>query len=407
MVSYLLLPKIELFNNYILIGEILSLIYLFIYLLKFLINKKININMLLLIYILLLFYSVLLSSFVSYLLFFRNPPYYSVFYFAHLLLCFSVYISTSYINGVKMNKIIINTYIIHSIIMIIFMVLYYIIKKPNEISILWGYDFGLRMQMLNGSYIDISNIPFFLQYEGGGSGNLFVSWSLFVFIYYIEDCKNKNKKINYFFIFYIIFLVILTFSRGGILTFFILLLWYLLIENKKKLSDVIKILIFILLLSIIFTKIINVNVFTRLINTINDGKFDASSSLRLQNYKLIFQALIGNLNYFILGYGFEKQYWYEIVNWNFAESSVLQLLGSSGIIGLTLFLLLIMFLYYNKNKNSYYNILFKYIVFQLIINWSVTGGDFFGVVNTYIIFLLIGMASNSKYSYKKYITLKK
>lgn len=380
--SFLLLPKINLNGNGILIGEILA----FVYLILFIDKKYIISKLVLLLYLFIIIIVFISSLFASF--YFNNFPLYSTFYLIRLLSYFSIYISSQKLSESELLFITNRAYIIHAVIMLFFMVLYYFLKHPKPIDYLWGYDFGLRMQPIIGAAIDVSNYPFYLQYIKGGSGNLFTAWTIYIFIMNI----TLNKKFNAVHYFLLCLLVALTLSRGGMITIILAGVYFYFIKNSKGLKPKIIFIVIsvLMILILLYTDFLNISVFKRISNTIINGSIDPSTRLRIDNYNKVLKALLSNIEFLFCGWGFEPSFWSNLIGWSFAESFIFQILGSAGIIGLLFFCYLIIYLFKKRKNNTQYNILFYYFIIQLVLNWSIVGGDFLGPVNMYLMMLALG-----------------
>jgi len=90
------------------------------------------------------------------------------------------------------------------------------------------------------------------------------------------------------------------------------------------------------------------------------------------------------------GYGFDKKGMEILTGLIVVESLFLSILVGSGIIGIFLLFLFYLHTFTYRIKNYWYKCLWEFLVFQSIIMWTITGGDFFAPHATYIILSLIG-----------------
>jgi hypothetical protein len=387
--SFLILPKIGIGDSGVMIGEIAATIYLLIVLFRA--NFILTLSKSARILVAFLFCLVCLSSILN-MIRYAQIPYYSVIYYFRTVLYLSFYVIGYRIEYNRLKSIVVHPFLINFVIMLVAMTVYYFLRHPSVQDYMWGYDFGLRMQPIFGAAIDLSNKPFYLQYIGGGSGNLLCAWAIFVFIFLNELDENS--------LFYTVIIaatVFLSFSRAGLLTFMLVYTYYTLrlLRFRSKAWMSILIVFGIMLYQGLFSDL--PTVVTRLLSTIGENGLDPSSMGRLRNYSVIVSALKKDLSGLLIGFGFEPSFLMQKTGWAFAESFWFQILVSSGIIGLTLFVVFGCSLF-KKRKKPLYGILWKYFLFQNVISWSVGGGDFLSPNNLFVIFLFLGAARKAEVS---------
>lgn len=396
LISFLLLPKIPLSPSAgIMLGEILLFACSAIILIlkpKVVVFKPIVLS-------LLVFFTwfILCSSLINALLF-NVIPMGALSYFIKILNYFMIfvvayqyYLSNGY---EKARKVFFSAYIWHYVIAMSIVFVYYATHNPSVGDILWNYETGLRAIPLAGLTISPENFAG-LTPVGGGSSNLFVSWSL-AFALLILLTNHKHKLLLIF----LTFLVPLAgMSRGGILTFIILLLYMFFISKSLPSLQKIKVSIIILIISIggsvLFSNIdINIpNVFDRLSQTIDSGsssQFDPSTQGRFENYELVFNEWSSNPLYVFFGLGMDENLLVERTGWGLVESFFLQVLFCSGLIGITLLLIFLILTYLNRNRNIWFYALWIFILLESLVMWTITGGDFYSAHVMFVILVFLG-----------------
>ena len=382
MWAYLIFPKIICgANSGILLGELIILI-LFI---KFCYKRKINWNVSFVMIILLLFsvyhyiFSNLINSInVSYGLFW-------FLYFVKFLLVFFIYIYVKNFNTLNSNemlkKYIINPFIIITIVSVVIYLIYFFLNKPNAQDILWGYSLGFRLIPVFGVGIDLQKI--LLKPIGGGSGNLLGTYSIIILIIASNKIKSQKKIIIIFTI--LVALQFLSMSRGSLLTIAVYFFWFLLFKKKKYFT-----LIFISVAILFFCFLYKDEIFflRRIINTVQNGELDRSSWGRIQNYIDGYYEWSKNIITILFGIGNDSIILQEKIEWSLIESFILGTLYSDGIIGIGIYVTMFIQITINRKKNMYSQILFEYVFFCTLIQWSITGGDFWGPVNLYLLVII-------------------
>ncbi len=388
---FLILPKIRIGDSGIMIGEIAITVYLTLYFLRRHLALSLSRSAKILAFF--IFYLVFLSSIIN-MVRYATLPYYSIIYYFRTLSYLGFYIIGYRLDACRLKEVIVYPLLINFAFMLMTMIIYFFIRHPSAQDYLWGYDFGLRMQPIFGAAFDLSNKPFYLQYIGGGSGNLLCAWALFVFIFLQESNQN-----NLAYTLIIAITVFLSFSRVGFLTFLLAYLYYTLrlLKFKSKLWMVVLMLFALVSYNIILGS--TTTVLTRLTNTIGDNGLDASAIGRIRNYDAIGYALSQDISGLFVGFGFEPRFLMKKTNSGFAESFWLQILVSSGTVGLIFYGLFGLSIF-KKRKKPLYVILWKYFLFQNIMSWTVGGGDFLSSNNLFMMFLLLGAARKTEYSSK-------
>jgi O-antigen ligase len=238
-----------------------------------------------------------------------------------------------------------------------------------------------------GLNINLNNL-YFLEAKGG-SGNLLSSWAIFVLILLTNSrYKHPYKRLC---IIIAVLTPFLALSRGGSIT--VLLYLFFLFLTTKRISAFRKMFISLLVLlffSVIFgvfkDNISSIPIFYRFANSISEGNIDSSTLQRFNNYGLAFQSFFSNPLHYIFGMGFDKEILTQKMQWSYIESFYLQVLFSSGLIGFALLLLFYAKIFTIRKSNELFYSLWLFIVFESIIMWSITGGDFY---SPHVIFLIL------------------
>ncbi len=301
--------------------------------------------------------------------------------------------SFNYYNSFLIFKIILNTYIIHLVVASLYFIYAFYVIQPSLGDILGTASAGARLIPLYGLTIQLGQeIP--MNAVAGGSGNLLASHALFVLIavYYFQ----RNSKFELILSLATVVVLLLAQSRGGVLTIIFWMLYRyrfnLFYLRKVKLSSFLFILILFFIVFYIIIELSNfMGVFDRFSVIWDEGALDGSSLARLQNFIEVFDLWITSPLYFFIGLGFDNSIFESITKWSLVESLFLSVLFSSGFIG---FFSLLFFFYQSylvRHKNNWASILFNFLIFNSIVNWSITGGDLLGAPALFFIILSIGL----------------
>lgn len=291
-------------------------------------------------------------------------------------------------------RVFISAYLMHYIIAMGIVVIYYVTHRPSVGDILWNYETGLRAIPLAGLSISPSHFAG-LATIGGGSSNLFVSWSL-AFALVVLLTENKRRG---FYLFLSFLVPLAGMSRGGILTFVLFLLYIMFLSKFYPFIQKSKLLFFTFLITIgtsfmISNSDINIpNVFERISQTIQGGsstRFDPSTQGRFENYNLVFSAWSSNPSSILFGLGMDEEHLIKMTGWGLVESFFLQVLFCGGIIGIIILLSFFALVYLNRKRNIWFYSLWLFILFESLLMWSITGGDFYSAHVMYVIMVLLG-----------------
>ncbi len=397
---FLVFPKIQFLNHWgILIGELALLLYLFLY--APFAKEKIKLHSTIVSYYLFVIYFTLVSSSITALIFGFFPTH-SILYVSRLILCFGLFVwAYNYYPKIPDNALIVRKvynkpFYIHFAICIVIMIFYYTQYKPSANLILWGYEVGLRMIPLAGLVIDTDS--FFFLKAVSGSGNLLAGWSLALLILNFNLKKTDRSQ---WLVVFAILTVLLTISRGGFLTMSLYFVYVYFKEFDFKISirTLVGSIVFLTLMILYFSlsnEIPLPNIFERLTNTYDGGGFDGSTQGRLDNYIQLLSAWITKLHYIIFGFGFDENALLITANATVVESYFLEVLVCSGLIGTLLFAIFYLMIFVNRRNNFWYKCCWEFLLFQSIVQWTVTGGDFLAPHATYIFltFMGFGLASS-------------
>lgn len=336
-----------------------------------------------------LFYFILISSIIQ--CFSVNQfSIFSIIYFCKLIIYIEIYFYFKKLKFEQGIKILLKGYIAFSILSL-FIFLYFFYKKiPNAEEILWHYEVGNRLIPIFGLNLRLE-YPFF-SIANGGSGNLIGTYSSFILLFCMNmKCKNLYKFIISMYILIISFLSV---SRGTIISIIIIFIYSFF--YKIKISKLKKIMIGLFIIcSIIYflnETYIGQMILRRLVETINvkNNTLDASSRGRLANYKDFFEVWISQLKYILFGMGFDRNILKIYTGRGFVESFIMQLVFSSGILGVILFCIFIYRIFKLKN-NIFEKSLKEYLIINIFFNWLIVGGDFTGPVNMFILNAVLGL----------------
>jgi hypothetical protein len=401
---FLLFPKLQVWSHWgILIGEIVMIFYLLSYVAK---RNSIRVNSGIVVYYIFTGYFVLISSLIAGF-FFSYVPLHSIFYFIRLVLYLAIFLWAMeyYRKHASDNSIIKDVFnrpfTVHFIICFFIMIVYYSTHSPSTFEILWVYQLGIRMIPLAGLVIDMDSFMFLKAISG--SANLLSGWALAILILNF-NFGEKQGRIQIVIV--AIATILLTVSRGGFLTIVIYLVyvWLKRFDFKISIKPFLIGAAFLTALILYFSLAKETplpNIFDRLTNTYESGTLDASSQGRFDKYSVMFNAWSEKLRYVILGLGFDEEIRLMAANETIIDSFFLEVLFCSGIIGIAIFPCIYIYAFLKRKQNYWYKSLFEFLIFQSIVSWSITGGDFLAPHATYILmtFLGFGYASekNEKY----------
>jgi hypothetical protein len=397
---FLVFPKIQLggedtYSGFgILIGEIFLILYAFRFLLF---HRRILLNTPLVVLMVFLAYFIFLSSLL-------NWPFAEIFpvmsgaYYLRILLYVSLFVFAFNYSETDTNLIVQRFYVTPFLIQCvggtIIVVTYYLTHNPSIGDVLWGYDTGLRLIPFAGLSFN-PDAFFFLMPIGGGSANLLASWALAVLI--IAD-QSISQRMNLV-IFMVIFTVALSMSRGGLLTICLYLIYMSLRDWRTggRLILVFGMLGLIISLFAYLTESENsifANIFTRLSDTFEQGGLDGSSLGRLENYSKILSVWIESPFFVLFGMGYDEAIMRSYTGYSIVESFILQVITSSGLIGLTGFVLFYVVVYKMSTVNLWFACLWKFLIFESILQWSITGGDFVSPHVLFVFMTFLGFGYN-------------
>ncbi|MEP2670040.1 MAG: O-antigen ligase family protein [Cyclobacteriaceae bacterium] len=397
---FLLFPKILITGHWgILIGEIFLISYLAF---SAVTNKKAGRSTIVPVYFSFIAYYVFISSILA-SVGWGIIPTHAIFYMIRILLYLGVFIwaydysrRVSCENAYIVKKVFNSQFIFHFFVCLLIMVVYYVNNHPSANKIMWGYEVGLRMIPLAGLIIDFNS--FFFLKAISGSGNLLSTWALAIMVLNHNLGTVKSKRL----IFIICVLtVLLTVSRGGFLTLVLYIIYSQSsgIRYKVSLKSLIVLLLFVTGLIAYFSYSQEnplPNIFDRLTNTYEEGNFDGSSQGRLDNYIILLENWISHWNYILFGFGFDEETLLLATNQTVVESFFLQVLVCSGLIGIALLFIFYYCVFKYRKQNFWFKCLWEFILFQSIIQWTITGGDFLAPHALYIVLTLIGFGAAEK-----------
>jgi hypothetical protein len=241
-----------------------------------------------------------------------------------------------------------------------------------------------------GLTIDTASPPFYLK-PVGGSGNLLCSWSLAVLIIVNEF---QGLKANKWLLTAVIVTVLLSLSRGGAVTLALYFLYTFAVRGKMRLS--IKLLSFVVIavLTLFFLLASNSitlpNILERFSITYEGGVFDASTQGRLVNYINLLSVWSSDFGFVLWGVGFDDTTLRLNTGEHIVESFFLQVLVCSGLIGVLVLGIYFLMAFHARVKNKWFAALWQFLLFESIVQWSVTGGDFYSQHVIFVSMTLIG-----------------
>jgi hypothetical protein len=405
---FLLFPKIQLGGGQddssfgILIGEIvLSLYCLFLVLF----NSRILVKLPPVILYVFILYFILISSVL------QTPltgmvPVMSALYFFRICIYIGIYVFCYHYNTAASNeqiiqKFFISPYRLQFFLGTLIVVAYYLTHAPTLNEIMWNYNTGLRLIPFGGMAIDKDSF-FFLRPIGGGSGNLLCSWSLAILILVDNFDLKKNRPI----IIIVVATVLLTLSRGGAFTIFIYIVYMLLRKNILSVSLLLRLAVFAAIVFLVLDysggklSIIS-NIFSRIQGTFEGGNLDPSSMGRIKNYIDVTTPWVKSPFFILFGMGYDEGILEHYTGQSIVESFLLQVIVSSGIIGTILFILFYYAAYQLSKVNLWFDSLWKFLIFESLIQWSITGGDFFSPHVLFVIMAMFGFGYREVKLYQK------
>lgn len=379
----------------ILFGEAMLVLYLVSYMLR---RKSIHLSSTGTLYYAFTIYFIFVSSVLSALVLWYLPVH-STLYIMRLMLYVALYL-WAFEYYVKVNsdseildRVYNKPFVVHFIVSLIIMVAYYLTHSPTANEIMWGYEVGLRMIPLAGLIVDFDS--FFFLKAISGSGNLLSGWALAILIINLNQGVGNFKKTI---VILAVLTVLLTVSRGGFITMSLFLLYFFTKNLSLKVSPktILVVLVFVggLVTYFTFSKENPLpNIFDRLSITYEGGKFDGSTQGRLDNYIDLLESWISNPFFIIFGFGYDEVAVLLASRQTVVESFFLQVLFCSGLVGLVLLFGFYLFALLNRTRNFWYRVLWEFLIFQSIISWTVTGGDFFAPHATFLFMTFLGFAA--------------
>jgi hypothetical protein len=184
-------------------------------------------------------------------------------------------------------------------------------------------------------------------------------------------------------------------SRGILVALSLYTIYKYLIQKKK---NVLVVLIAIIGTALLVLFIDKIPILMRLGNTVKDGQLDVSSMGRVENYYNAFSAYFSNWAGMVFGIGNTTDVLNEKINYPIIESFIVETIVSDGLIGAFLAVLFFVSILRKRDKTMLGKVLARYYLIQLLVNWSIVGGDFWGPVNLYITLALLGIEENSSVS---------
>lgn len=380
---FLIFPKLS-FNGSsgLLIGEFILFIVLSYNLIKQY-RLIVYTNEVFLLTILAFYWFVVGSLFGTY----QSPPILGWLYFIKIsmVLLSSFLVCFDFSCDDYLHKYITKPFFVVSISSFIVYVIYYIGTSPSVGDILWGYALGTRLIPIFGMGINVSN--FSLTAIGGASGNLLGSLSLIALIVVLHEDRYRLK---YFYVAGVVFFVSMSMSRGSLITLFLYIFYFLLFKKKSIISLVFFVLL-LMFLSLVFSD--SVGIITRISDTFTQDGLDPSSLGRLENYYNAYKVWVSTPLTFFWGIGSDESYLTQKIGAGFIESFYLGLIFCCGVFGCLLFSMFIYVVWSRRHRNKYALYLSEYLFFQSLLQWTVTGGDFWGPVNVYVMSVLLGLSS--------------
>lgn len=398
LILFLLLPKIPVSaTTGIMAGELLLFVATFFVLITN--HKEIAFKPLVLLLFTFFTWFVLVSSLINGLVFSSVPisaiVYYIkiVNYFMLFWVAYRLYLNVGFESA---KKVFFNAYLWHYVIAMGIVVFYYATHRPSVGDIMWNYETGLRAIPIAGLTIAPGKFAG-LAPVGGGSSNLFVSWSL-AFVLIAIFTKDKRRSL---FLLLGFLVPLFGMSRGGILTFVVLFLYLIFISSaysqmQKMRLSLIMAAVTGMLVFVISNSSINIpNVFERFSESFESGgksssTFDPSTQGRLENYKLVFDAWSDSPVHVLFGLGMDEEVLIEKTGWGLVESFFLQVLFCSGITGIFLLFMFFFLIYLARKRNVWFYTLWMFILLESLFMWSITGGDFYSSHVMYVIMVLLG-----------------
>ena len=270
----------------------------------------------------------------------------------------------------------------------------YLVVSPSVGEMLGSYFPGSRMIPMYGlAFGTGGDMP--LEVVGGGSGNLLGSHALFICI--LASFFERKTHWEITLICVSILVMACAQSRGGAFTICIwgmYRIWCLAKTRKQfKLSSIFTISFIVSIVGLAFFYLLEYfPFFARIESVMESGELDSSSSARLINYEEVLAAWIRDPLAIFIGLGFDENVLELRSGWTLVESLVLSVLFCGGLISFTLLITFYFQVFNRKKLNVWWNALFLFLIFELFINWSVTGGDLIGPPALFAIFLMLGLA---------------
>ena len=323
--------------------------------------------------------SFLFSGVIEFRSFFKIIRYFYIFF-----IFFIAFQIGSFINEIRLKKILFYNFIFVFLWLIYLLYHYYNNPLPDIVYYTWTYAKEYRFIGLTGKAFDLRN--FQIVNVGNTSVQMGVFTALFSSIFLSLYFNSKKNLFYLFCLFLFVIATIMTFSRSG---FLILLIIFLTFFNQFKNKRVFK--IYLIIFSLILLFFLNDSFF----NFINSfgvlGKIfitadlqDESSSTRLDYWLRAFNLLKENPFLLISGVGFGDYSSYKFIKTPHLESLFFTTLFQSGILGflfltfffLTIYKSMIIYLNNNESKSIYYNILYGlYKFYPGFILANLLGGD--------------------------------
>jgi len=290
-------------------------------------------------------------------------------------------------------KLILGSYLIHILAAVIYFAYAFHVVQPTLGDILGNASAGNRVIPFYGLTIQ-TNAGLPLNSFGGGSGNLLASHALFVLI--LASKFQRNSRLEMGLLLFTIVVLLLAQSRGGTLTILLWSIWrfrrfFLLKFSFSLMSLAIASTSVACLSFFLYYLSTDLGLFIRFGELFAGESLDGSSKARLDNYGDVFRAWSSNLYFIMFGLGFDKEQLQLLSDWTIVESLYLSVLFCSGVLGMAFLLVFLLDSYRLRNKTIWSQTLFSFLVFNSIINWSITGGDLLGAPSLFFCFLAIGL----------------
>jgi hypothetical protein len=288
-----------------------------------------------------------------------------------------------------------NSLVTHMIFSGLYFAFAYTIRQPSLGDMLGSVEAGSRLLPMYGlTFVGARSLP--LDAVAGGSGNLLATHGLFVLIMASRFEKSVIREVSVMLM--IAFALLLAQSRGGFLTIIFWVACRLCLICFSRRTGFLAPFIISAFLGAALPGFIFLGqefaVFDRF-SALVSGELDGSSAARLENYQVLFSKWVESPVAVIFGLGFDERVLALKTGWDLVESLFLSILFCSGLLGAVTFIYFYVCVFFERRRGPWGAIIFNFIIFNSVINWSVTGGDLLGAPALFFIFIALGLQARS------------